>query len=111
MRATITTAATTTTTTTRRMMTKPRPHLRALPSQTPEKWTSNPSINLILLFTIMIGRLRNTMGHWVVVLGIIFTGILAGCQTGSKYTDLPPEGPGNRFHIGDLVTVSGLSGF
>jgi len=48
------------------------------------------------------------MGHWVVVLGIILTGLLGGCQTGGKFADLPPENIGNRVHIGDLLTVSGV---
>lgn len=53
----------------------------------------------------MIDTLRKLPGHWVVALGIILTALLGGCQTGPKYSDLPPE-VGDRFHIGDPVTVT-----
>ena len=52
----------------------------------------------------MIGHLRKTAAQWVVALGIIFVGLFSGCQTGTKLADLPAA-PGNRFHVGDLVTI------
>ena len=54
----------------------------------------------------MIQQLRKIPGHWVVALGIILAGLLGGCQTGPKYSQLPPEQTGTRFHIGDPVAVT-----
>jgi len=38
-------------------------------------------------------------------LGIILAGLLGGCQTAPKFSDLPPE-TGTRFHVGDPVQIS-----
>jgi protein involved in polysaccharide export with SLBB domain len=54
----------------------------------------------------MMERLWKTTGRLAVVLGIIITGLLSGCKTGPRFSDLPPEGIGNRFHLGDQVTVT-----
>jgi len=41
------------------------------------------------------------------MLGMVLIGLLVnGCQTGPKFSDLPPDNVGNRFHIGDLITVT-----
>ncbi|HEX4265758.1 MAG TPA: polysaccharide biosynthesis/export family protein [Verrucomicrobiae bacterium] len=56
----------------------------------------------------MIDQLRKTASCWFVVLGIISVGLLTGCQTGTKFPDLPPSG-GNTFHVGDMVTVTFVS--
>lgn len=53
----------------------------------------------------MIEQLRKTANHWAVALGIIFVGLLSGCQTGPKFSNVPPE-TGNFFHVGDAVSVS-----
>src|SRR4051794_27311747 len=57
----------------------------------------------------MIERLRKTTGHWMVVLGIILTALVNGCQTGSKYADLPPDPVGIKLHVGEVVTVTCVS--
>jgi protein involved in polysaccharide export with SLBB domain len=58
----------------------------------------------------MIEQLRKNTGHWVVALGIILAGLLSGCGTsGPKYSELPQDTTvGTTFHVGDLVTVSGV---
>jgi polysaccharide export outer membrane protein len=53
----------------------------------------------------MIQQLRKIPGHWVVALGMILAGLLGGCQTAPKYSDLPPEQVA-QFHISDPVNVS-----
>lgn len=57
----------------------------------------------------MIQQLRKLPGRWVVALAIIFTGLLAGCQSGPKFAPLPPDSVGTTFHIGDSVTISFIS--
>jgi polysaccharide export outer membrane protein len=56
----------------------------------------------------MIGRLWTMRGCWVALLGIILSGLPAGCETAPKFGDVPP-GAGNMFHVGDQVTVSFIS--
>lgn len=53
----------------------------------------------------MIDQLRKAASVWLVVVVIVCTGLLSGCQTGPKFPNAPPEG-GNLFHIGDPITVS-----
>ena len=54
----------------------------------------------------MIPQLRKMPGYWVVALGIILAGLLGGCQTAPKFSELPPENIGTRFHVGDQVSIS-----
>ena len=54
----------------------------------------------------MIQQLRKIPGYWVVALGIILAGLLGGCQSTPKFSELPPETAGNRFRIGDQVMVT-----
>lgn len=44
-------------------------------------------------------------GYWVVALGVLLTGLLGGCQTGSK-PNPASEKTGSGFHVGDPVSVS-----
>jgi protein involved in polysaccharide export with SLBB domain len=53
----------------------------------------------------MTEQLRRAAGLWLAVAGMIFIGLLGGCQTGPHFSDLPPAGA-NLFHLGDSVTVS-----
>lgn len=57
----------------------------------------------------MIQQLRKTWGHWVVAVGVVLTGLLSGCQTGAHFSDLPPDTTGTTFHVGDSLTISGVS--
>jgi polysaccharide export outer membrane protein len=52
----------------------------------------------------MIEQLRKMVTHGMVALGIVAIALFSGCQTGSKYGNLPTEA-GNIFHIGDGVAV------
>jgi protein involved in polysaccharide export with SLBB domain len=76
------------------------------------KITGSPAVKLkaqfLILKTIMIGRLWKMAGYWMAVLGILVTGLLGGCQTGPKFPEMPP-GFGNMFHVGDALTVSGVT--
>ena len=54
----------------------------------------------------MIQQLRKMSSHWVVAFGIILAGFLGGCQSAPKFSELPPENIGTRFHVGDQVTVT-----
>jgi polysaccharide export outer membrane protein len=56
----------------------------------------------------MIEQLRKTAHLWVTALGIIFIGLLSGCQTGPTAELPPPVDTGNVFHVGDLLTVSAV---
>jgi protein involved in polysaccharide export with SLBB domain len=55
----------------------------------------------------MIEQLRNKASHWVVALGIVIIGLSAGCQSGPKFSELPPA-TGNMLHVGDVVTVTAI---
>lgn len=57
----------------------------------------------------MIEQLRKNAGHWVVALGMVLAGLLAGCQTGPTYSAAPQDTAGTTFHVGDSLTVSGLT--
>lgn len=54
----------------------------------------------------MIQQLRKIPGHWVVALGIIFAGLLGGCQTAPKFPEVPSENIGTTFHVGDEVAIT-----
>lgn len=58
----------------------------------------------------MIDQFRKVAAHFGIVVGVVLTCLLSGCQTGSVAN--LPQPPGNTFHIGDVVTVSfvGVSG-
>jgi polysaccharide export outer membrane protein len=56
----------------------------------------------------MTEQLRKTAGHWLVALAIILVGLVAGCQSGPTYSNLPQDTVGTTFHIGDSITVSGI---
>jgi len=53
----------------------------------------------------MIEQLRKATSFWMLVLGIALAGLLNGCQTAPKRADAAPVETGNRFHIGEVVTV------
>lgn len=53
----------------------------------------------------MIQQLRKMPGYWVVALGVVLTGLLGGCQTGSKPSNPASEKADFGFHVGDLVSV------
>jgi polysaccharide export outer membrane protein len=55
----------------------------------------------------MIEQFRKTASCWMLALGLMWVAVLSGCQTGSKYSDTPVEA-GNAFHIGEVVTVTGV---
>ncbi len=57
----------------------------------------------------MIEIFRIKAGCWVAALGIILTGLLAGCQTGSHNSDLPVDTAGRGFHVGDTVEIAYIS--
>lgn len=54
----------------------------------------------------MIQILRKMPGHWVVALGILFMGFLAGCQSAPNFSELPSETVGDRFHIRDQLVIT-----
>ena len=54
----------------------------------------------------MIEQIRKNAGHWVVAMGLVLAGLLGGCQTGPKYSQLPTTTVGNTYHVGDTLTIT-----
>jgi polysaccharide export outer membrane protein len=50
--------------------------------------------------------LRKNMSRWVVAMGIILAGLLAGCQSSGP---LPNETVSNTYHVGDSIQVTGIT--
>lgn len=44
-------------------------------------------------------------GYWVVALGLVLTGLLGGCESGTNSSNQATEKAESGFHVGDIVSV------